>query len=84
MRFEQVQSVIGLGAEEAGVGALIRVQLQVILKRSVRQEALTALMAHVTAAVPPVVSHVLVQLVFISKGFPALRTFKGSKGLTDE
>ncbi len=84
MHFEQVQSVIGLGTEEAGVGALIRVQLQVILERRVRQEALTTLMAHVTAAVPPVVPHVLVQLVFIPKGFPALRTFKGSKGLTDE
>lgn len=55
-----------------------------ILKRSVRQKALPALMAHVTAAVPPVVPHVLVQLVFISEGFPALGTFKGSKGLTDE
>lgn len=84
MHFEQVQSVIGLSAEQAGVRALIRVQLQVILKRSVRQKALTALMAHVTAAVPPMVPHVLVQLVFISEGFPALGTFKGSKGLTDE
>lgn len=41
-------------------------------------------MAHVAAAVPPVIPHVLIQLVFVPKRLPALEAFKGSKGLTNK
>lgn len=59
MLFEQLQPVIGLGTEQAGVVALLQVHLKVFLQDRTAQKAFAALVAGVSAAFPAVVAHVL-------------------------
>ena len=82
--FEQVQSVEGVCAEEAGVGALLGMQLQVVVQRPAAQEALVADVTGERAGVTPMEAHVLVQLVLVSEGLPALGALKGPERLPDE
>lgn len=85
MIFQHIQAVERLRAENARVGLLVRVQLHMALQGCTADEALVAEVAGQRAvALTPVETQVLVQLVLLPKGFPALQAFERPEGLPDE
>lgn len=84
MLFEQLQPVIRLGTKQAGVVALLQVHLKVFLQYCTAQKAFIALVAHVSAAFPAVVTHVLFQPVLLPEGFSTKRALEGAEWLPNE
>ena len=81
---QEVQLLEGVGAQQAGVRAVVHVQRQVVLKRRVRREALVAQVAGEGVGVAPVHPQVLLQLVLVPEGLAAVRALEGPEALPDE
>lgn len=82
---EQIQAVKGLGAENAGVGFLVHVELHVALEGTTVNEALVADVTGQRAVpFPPMEPQVLVQFVLLPESLPTLQAFEGPEGFPDE
>lgn len=81
---QQLQSFESLGAQEAGVGAVVRVLHQVVLQGGVAQEALAADVAGEGVGVAAVDPQVQLQLVLVPEGLPAQGAFERTEALPDE